>query len=86
MVMKRVGIADLKAHLSGHLKAVRKGESVIVVDRDKPIARLVPYDEPGTGLVTRPPRRELHSVPLPPPMRPPVDSLAALLEERQGNR
>lgn len=84
--MKRVGIADLKAHLSGHLKAVRRGESVLVVDRDKPIARLIPYDEPGTGVVTRPPRRELHSIQLPPPMRPPVDSLAALLEERQGNR
>jgi hypothetical protein len=56
------------------------------VDRDKPVARLVPYDDPGSGLITRQPRRELHSVSLPPPLRPTVDSLAALLEERQGER
>jgi prevent-host-death family protein len=86
MVMKRVGVADLKAHLSGHLRTVRKGESLIVVDRDTPVARIVPFTESAAGLVTRGPSRELHAVALPPPLRPVVDSLALLLEERQGNR
>lgn len=40
--MKEVKIAELKAHLSAHLAAVRKGETVVVCDRSTPIARLVP--------------------------------------------
>jgi len=38
--MKEVKIAELKAHLSSHLAAVRKGEVIIVCDRSTPIARL----------------------------------------------
>ena len=84
--MKRVGIADLKARLSGHLRAVQKGESLVVVDRGTPIARLVPFSETTNGLTVRRALRELHRVKLPPPTRRKTDSLAALLEERQGNR
>jgi prevent-host-death family protein len=84
--MKRVGVADLKAHLSGHLRTVRKGETLIILDRDKPIARLVPFADPSGGLVTRRPTRELRAFVAPAPLRPRVDSLAALLEERQGHR
>jgi prevent-host-death family protein len=84
--MKRVGIADLKARLSGHLRAVQKGESLVVVDRGTPIARLVPFSETTNGLTVRRALRELHLVKLPPPTRRKTDSLAALLEERQGNR
>ena len=40
--MKEVKIAELKAHLSSHLAAVRKGETIIVCDRSTPIARLTP--------------------------------------------
>lgn len=40
--MKQVKIAELKAHLSSHLAAVRKGETIIVCDRSTPIARLTP--------------------------------------------
>jgi prevent-host-death family protein len=42
--MRRTGIAELKAHLSEVLAAVRGGASVVVCDRNTPIARLVPYD------------------------------------------
>jgi prevent-host-death family protein len=41
--MKKVRIADLKARLSEHLRAVRKGGSLTVLDRDTPVARIVPY-------------------------------------------
>ena len=41
MVMK-VGIAALKARLSEHLRAVRKGRTITVLDRDTPVARIVP--------------------------------------------
>ena len=40
--MKEVKIAELKAHLSSHLAAVRKGETIIVCDRSTQIARLTP--------------------------------------------
>jgi antitoxin (DNA-binding transcriptional repressor) of toxin-antitoxin stability system len=36
--MKTVGIADLKARLSEHLRTVRRGGSLMVVDRDRPVA------------------------------------------------
>jgi len=40
--MKRVGIAELKDHLSEHLRAVEKGAEIEVTDRDRPIVRLIP--------------------------------------------
>ena len=40
--MREVKIAELKANLSRHLAAVRKGEVIIVCDRSTPIARLTP--------------------------------------------
>jgi hypothetical protein len=41
-VMRKVGIADLKAHLSQHLRKVRGGRTLTILDRDTPIARIVP--------------------------------------------
>jgi hypothetical protein len=46
----------------------------------------VPYRPAGEPLTVRHPVRALHDVPLPPPLGRPVDSLAALLEERQPSR
>ncbi len=87
MVMKRVGIADLKAHLSGHLRTVRKGETLLVLDRGMPVARIVPAADPRAGLVTQPPRRDLRSVKRMlerlAPLELPVDSLSILLEDRK---
>jgi prevent-host-death family protein len=37
-------VSQLKARLSAYLAAVRNGETVIVLDRKTPIAKLVPYD------------------------------------------
>ncbi len=81
LVMKDVGIADLKAHLSAHLKTVRRGHEITIVDRGTPVARIVPFEH-TTMLVTRKPTRDLRAIILPPPLPYPVDSLAALLEER----
>ena len=38
----KVRIADLKAHLSEHLRAVRAGASLTILDRETPIATVVP--------------------------------------------
>ena len=36
----RVGIRELKAHLSHYIEQARKGETVVVTDRGKPVVRL----------------------------------------------
>jgi prevent-host-death family protein len=42
--MKTVNIGDLKARLSSYIKHVREGEEVLVCDRNRPVARLVPVN------------------------------------------
>lgn len=84
--MKRVGIAELKAHLSQHLRSVRRGHPIVVMDRDTPIAKLTPYETETAPLAVRHAVSTLHSVSLPPALDKSVDSLAALLEERQSER
>ena len=45
--MRRTNVSQLKAHLSEVLADVRGGATVIVCDRNTPIARLVPFVEEG---------------------------------------
>jgi prevent-host-death family protein len=40
--MRKVNISDLKARLSAHIQLVKDGEEVLVCDRNKPVARIVP--------------------------------------------
>jgi prevent-host-death family protein len=40
--MRAVNISELKAKLSAHIQLVRDGEEVLVLDRNKPVARIVP--------------------------------------------
>jgi len=42
MVMKQVKIAEFKTHLSSHLKQVRQGKEIIILDRKQPIAKVMP--------------------------------------------
>lgn len=42
--MRQVKIADLKNNLSRHLLHVRAGGDLVVLDRNTPVARLVPFD------------------------------------------
>jgi prevent-host-death family protein len=88
MVMKQVRIAELKARLSEYLRAVRRGETIAVLDRDTPVAQIIPVRErsdlrvrkPAPG--TPPPNR----VPRPKPATLNVDIVQLLLDERQGYR
>ena len=52
--MKQVRIADLKARLSEYLRAVRAGESIAVLDRDTPIAQLIPIRESRALRIQKP--------------------------------
>ncbi|OLC09091.1 MAG: hypothetical protein AUG01_08040 [Candidatus Rokubacteria bacterium 13_1_20CM_2_69_58] len=88
--MDTVGIAELKARLSEHLRAVRRGRTLTVLDRDRPVARIVPYDTerrpPLTVRSPRPGAARLARVSLPPALRVKVDIVALLAEERQHER
>jgi antitoxin (DNA-binding transcriptional repressor) of toxin-antitoxin stability system len=94
--MEKTNISNLKNRLSAYLRKVRSGESVLVLDRNVPIARIERVGAPATdqrfarleaaGLVRR------ASKPLPlkklarklPQSRESV--LEALLEERSEGR
>ena len=43
--MKQVQISKLKSQLSAYLRDVRKGNTITVLDRDYPIAQVVPFKE-----------------------------------------
>lgn len=40
--MKSTGIAELKTRLSRYLERVKNGEEVVITDRGRPVARIVP--------------------------------------------
>jgi len=86
--MKRVRIAELKARLSEHLRAVRGGETVLVLDRDVPFAQIVPLARDQSLRIRRPAKGAPvpGRVPLPPPLTADLDVVTLLLEERQGHR
>lgn len=93
--MKNATISQTKNRLSAYLDLVRRGETVLILDRDKPVAYLVPA---GTGaggedarlaelerlgILRRPAQRPLRK--LPPPLELPGGAglLDALLAERE---
>jgi prevent-host-death family protein len=87
MAMKRVRIAELKDHLSQHLRAVEGGEEVIVTDRQRPIARIIPATPTRAAISIVQPRRDFITVR--DRHRPRVDlgiSSTSLLLEERGDR
>ena len=58
---------------------VRAGRTLTVVDRDTPVAQIIPYD-PGSPLEIRRATRKPRD--LPPPTSSATDSLFVLLQDR----
>lgn len=86
--MKQVRIAELKARLSEYLRAVRRGETIAVLDRDTPVAQIVPV-RARVALRTRKPAPGTpapNRIPLPGPSKLNLDVVQLLLEERQPHR
>jgi prevent-host-death family protein len=79
--MSDVRIADLKARLSEHLRSVRNGGTVTVLDRDTPVARIVPIAAPTLDI--RKAKRRLRDLKLPPRPSKRTDSTALLVEDRR---
>ncbi len=82
--MRRVKIAELKNELSRHLRAVERGASIEVTDRDRPIAHIVPVGPAAPDIEVLPPTRSFATLrtrryPQAPTR---LSSLSLLLEER----
>jgi prevent-host-death family protein len=86
--MKSVGIAELKARLSEYLRAVRRGETIAVLDRETPVAHIVPVRERSALRIRKPapgtPRP--NQVQLPKPLKSNLDVVELLMEGRQSHR
>ena len=98
--MTRVSISKLKAKLSKYLASVRAGEEIIVTDRGRPVARLIPI-RGARDLESRIDVLVRSGLIRPPAAASPVDpaqllkaapadpdglGLAALLEDRRAGR
>lgn len=96
--MKRASVSQLKASLSAYLSGVKKGEEVLVTERGRPVARLVPAADAETASdrvwrlardgIVRPASGRLPRVLLEPSPVEDVEGrvLASLLEERRTGR
>ena len=94
--MRTVNIADLKAHLSAHIQFVRQGEEVLICDRNKPVARIVPCHAEGRsekeqrliarGVLTPPRKKRADSEVWPKPPGDVPDEIMEQVwqEERKG--
>jgi prevent-host-death family protein len=97
--MLSIGIAEVKASLSEYLARVKAGEEVVITERGRPIARILPlvgaasYEKRIADLVSRgrllPPEEPMDVesfLELPWPEDPHGSFLAALLAEREEER
>ena len=95
----RAGVAELKARLSQYLDRVRAGQEVVVTDRGRPVAKLVPIGREEAkesrrerllrdGLLVGGNGRVRRSLREPPEGDPRLGQgvLAALIEERRQGR
>jgi prevent-host-death family protein len=82
----KVGVAELKSRLSEYLRVVRRGGAILVLDRDTPIARIVPVARQDSHIqVRRSASGKVGDVEMPPPLALPFDVME-LLDEERGTR
>ena len=98
--MKKASVSEAKNKLSELLAAVKRGESVLILERDRPIAQIVPLAGSDIGADPRLAELERRGVlrrakrrpgpnflkTLPPAPRIEADVVGALLAEREQGR
>jgi antitoxin (DNA-binding transcriptional repressor) of toxin-antitoxin stability system len=74
--------------LSEHLRYVREGHTLTILDRKTPIATVVPHEPSGALRVREAETRfeKVGAVPLPSPLPLDVDVVDVLMEDRQRDR
>ena len=83
--MESISISNLKTHLSATLKEVVKGIHYLVMDRDHPIAEIIPYSEKQRLMITLPKskaKKIINSF----KGKVKLDLVEYLLQDRRGNR
>ena len=50
--MKKAGITELKKNLSRYLERVKRGESILVFDRNQPVAQIMPLQKTPRGVTS----------------------------------
>ena len=95
--MEKTTISELKNRLSAYIKKVRAGQTILIFDRDEPVARLegIRHDDRAgdriarlerAGLVRRPtaavPMKALRAA----PAKPRRSVVQALIDERREGR
>ena len=99
--MKKASVSELKNRLSAYLRQVKAGETVLVLDRGRPVARLEPIKGPmadderlarlaAAGVIRLPtnpiPHEKLVEMLRQPLPRSKKSVLEALLEDREQGR
>jgi prevent-host-death family protein len=94
--MRSVGIKVLKNKLSEYVRLVESGETVLITDRDRVVAELVPPRARGNALLDDPVLAELVRKGMltpaarpftgPPPRGKPVAKLAEILRQLDADR
>ena len=95
VIMRAVGLKILKNKLSEYVRLAQSGETILVTDRDRVVAEIVPPQQGRSPAVAdavlaelirkgwiTPPGRPLASA----PPRAPVATLAQLMRELDGDR
>jgi prevent-host-death family protein len=101
-IMKTANVGTLRNNLSKYLEMVRKGETIEILDRKTPVARLTPIEpstKPGKGSLSPWMQKLIREGRVRPPVKPlPPDFfdripgnknarvVEALLEERRSGR
>lgn len=78
--MKMMNISRFKRNISAELKAVSEGERLVILNRDQPMAEVIPYED-KSGLLIREPKSPLEF----PKVNIVIDSdpLTYLMEDRE---
>jgi prevent-host-death family protein len=85
--MKRAKVSELKARLSAYLTEVRNGNTVIVCDRNTPIAQVIPFHDNADDFEIREASRPISELfsGNPVPLRKKVN-VDKILKETRGER
>jgi prevent-host-death family protein len=75
-----VGVRELRNGLSSYLRRVRRGETMLVTDRGRPVARIVPPDMPERLM------RAIREGRVIPPNRPWSGPPRAVIPYRKGSK
>ncbi len=93
--MKTASVSQTKNHLSALLDQVRQGETIVITDHDRPVAKLTAIEtmdiSGGIGLlerkgIVRRGKGALCSIAKPPRPKDNASAVAMLLEERALSR